>query len=122
MDNLVYLIEQTDRTTPPGCYALRRILAETGVSIDTIRARVAHQAFGGEPPEAFWPPMRALLDQFATELGNLVCGGLDVDDAYELFWEPDTRERKSWSRLRQAERVQVAGAQGTAAEDIQREN
>jgi hypothetical protein len=57
-----------------------------------VRARVAHQAFAGGPPEAFWPPMRAVLDQFAPQLGELVCGGLEMDSAYEVFWEPEVRE------------------------------
>src|SRR5262245_43980813 len=91
MDNVVALLEREDRTTPPGGYSLRRILVETGVTLDMLRARVAHQAFAGGPPEAFWPPMRALLDTFDPDLGMLVCGPLERAPAYARFWEPETR-------------------------------
>ena len=91
MDSLGQLMEQMDHTAAPGCYSLRRILVETGVTLDMIRARVAHQAFAGGPPEAFWPPMRALLDSFFPELGSLVCESLEMERAYEAFWEPETR-------------------------------
>ena len=91
MDNVMELLERMDRTTPPGGYSLRRILVATGVTLDTIRARVAHQAFAGGPPEAFWPPMRARLDTFAPELGSLVCDTLEMAPAYARFWEPETR-------------------------------
>ena len=92
MDSLGHLMEQMDHTTAPSGYSLRRILVETGDTLDMIRARVAHQAFAGGPPEAFWPPMRAVLDQFAPQLGELVCGGLEMDSSYEVFWEPEVRE------------------------------
>src|SRR5262245_18181202 len=91
MDKVVALLERMDRTTPPGDYSLRRILVETGVTLDMIRARVAHQAFAGRPPDAYWPPMRAPLDTFATDLGMLVCGPLERAPAYARFWEPETR-------------------------------
>jgi hypothetical protein len=99
MDSLGQLMEQMDHTAAPSGYSplgLRRILVETGVTLDMIRARVAHQAFAGGPPEAFWPPMRALLDRFFfPEVGSLVCESLEWDPAYEVFWEPDVRELKA---------------------------
>ena len=66
-------------------------MADTDVTLDTIRARVAHQAFASGPPEAFWPSMCAVLDQFAPQLGMLVCEPLQWDPAYEAFWEPEVR-------------------------------
>jgi hypothetical protein len=102
MVNVVRLMEQLDR--PPGTlrprhsYSLRDIFEETELTLDTIRARVAHQAFAGGSPEAFWPPMRALLDSFAPELGMLVCESLEWDPAYEVFWEPEVRELQAWWR------------------------
>jgi hypothetical protein len=112
-------MEQMDHTAAPGCYSLRRILVETGATLDMIRARVAHQAFAGGPPEAFWPPMRALLDRFfCPGLGEVVCDGLDMDRAYEAFWEPETRalmrDLGRWQDTPKDERVQAAGAQGIA--------
>ena len=74
MDKVVALLERMDRTTPPGGSSLRRILVETGVTLDMLRARVAHQALAGGPLETFWPPMRALLDTFAPELGSPLRG------------------------------------------------
>ena len=62
-------------------------------TLDAIGVRVAHQAFAGGPPEAFWPPMRALLDQCGPEWGRLVCEPLARDPAYDLLWEPRVRER-----------------------------
>src|SRR5262249_15179943 len=114
--NLEELLERMDRTTPPGYYSLRRIFDETEVTLDMIRARVAHQAFAGGPPEAFWPPIRALLDGFAPELGWLVCGSLEMDPGYEAFWEPDVRELKALvgpQRPPQAEREEVTMSNAT---------
>ena len=62
MDNLIALM---DRGSGGNSFSLRRILADTDVTLDTIRARVARQAFASGPPEAFWPSMCAVLDQFA---------------------------------------------------------
>jgi hypothetical protein len=91
MDSLMSLL---DRGADGSGFSLRDILRATDVTLDTIRARVAHQAFAGGPPEAFWPPMKALLDTFAPELGMLVCGELEMDPAYERFWGPETQELK----------------------------
>src|SRR5262245_65967005 len=88
MDSLISMLH---RESGSDGFALREILRATDITLDTIRARVAHQAFAGGPPEAFWPPMRALLDSFAPELGELVCSELEMERAYETFWEPDTR-------------------------------
>jgi hypothetical protein len=88
MDNLMSIL---DKGSGDGFFSLRDIFEATAVTLDTIRARVAHQAFAGGPPEAFWPPMRALLDTFAPELGSLACGALEMAPAYERFWEPETR-------------------------------
>ena len=88
MDNLMSIL---DKGSGDGFFSLRDIFEATAVTLDTIRARVAHQAFAGGPPEAFWPPMQALLDTFAPELGSLACGALEMAPAYERFWEPETR-------------------------------
>ena len=88
MDSLMSIL---DKGSGDGFFSLRDIFEATEVTLDTIRARVAHQAFAGGPPETFWPPMRAVLDQFAPQLGELVCGGLEMDSAYETFWEPEVR-------------------------------
>jgi len=88
MDSLMSML---DKGSGNG-FSLRDILRATDVTLDTIRARVAHQAFAGGPPEAFWPPMRALLDDFAPELGSLVCESVEWDPAYEMFWEPEVWE------------------------------
>ena len=91
MDSLMSIL---DKGSGDG-FTLGDILRATDVTLDTIRARVAHQAFAGGPPETFWPPMRAVLDQFAPQLGELVCGGLEMDSAYETFWEPEVRALKA---------------------------
>jgi hypothetical protein len=94
-------------------------LVETGVTLDTIRARVAHQAFADRPPEAFWAQVRALLDEFAPDLGSLVCSSLEMDPAYRTFWAPETRalmrDQSVWQDTPNGERVQAAGAQGVVA-------
>jgi hypothetical protein len=92
MDNL---IARMDRGSGGNSFSLRRILADTGVTLDMVRARVAHQAFAGGPPETFWPSMCAVLDQFAPQLGMLVCEPLQWDPAYEAFWEPEVRALKA---------------------------
>jgi hypothetical protein len=95
MDSVGQILVQTDHSPdapkPPGHFSLRDIFEATEVTLDMIRTRVAHQAFAGGTPEAFWPPMRALLDDFAPELGSLACSSLEMDPAYERFWEPATR-------------------------------
>jgi hypothetical protein len=115
MDHLRSLLEKGSDS--PGM-SLRDILRTTAVSLDIIRARVAHQAFAGGPPEAFWPPMRALLDRFAPERGMLVCGSLEWDPAYEVFWEPEVRELQAlvagWRQPKQQSRNE--GSEGRRGE------
>ena len=104
MDSLISIL---DRGAGGTGFTLRDILRATDVTLDTIRARVAHQAFAGGPPETFWPSMCAVLDQFAPQLGKLVCEPLQWDPAYEAFWEPEVRELKALvgpKRQPQAER------------------
>src|SRR5262249_20567574 len=49
---------------------------------------------------------RTLLDDFAPELGDLVCGPLEMEPAYERFWEPETRAlMRDWA-VQQASRAQ----------------
>ena len=92
MDSLMSILH---RGSGGDGFSLRDILRATDVTLDTIRARVAHQAFAGGPPETFWPSMCAVLDQFAPELGMLVCEPLQWDPAYEAFWEPEVRALKA---------------------------
>src|SRR5262245_55106930 len=82
MDNLMSIL---DKGSGDGLISLRDIFEATAVTLDMIRARVAHQAFAGGPPEAFWPPMRALLDTFDPGLGSFACEPLDMAPAYERF-------------------------------------
>src|SRR5215510_1755327 len=65
------LMSILDKGSGDGLLSLRDIFEAIDVTLDTIRARVAHQAFAGGPSEAFWPPMQALLDSFYPELGSL---------------------------------------------------
>jgi hypothetical protein len=93
MESIVQLCDRTDElATASHPYTLRRILREIGVSMDTIRARVITQAFTPCPAEDFWPPMRALLNDFAPSLGDLACETLAWDPAFSLLWEPSVRE------------------------------
>jgi hypothetical protein len=92
MDSLMSILH---RGSGSDGFSLRHILRAMDVTLDTIRARVAHQAFAGGPPETFWPSMCAVLDQFAPELGMLVCEPLQWDPAYEVFWEPEVRALKA---------------------------
>ena len=89
MDSLMSIL---DKGSGDGFFSLRDIFIATDVTLDMVRARVAHQAFAGGPPETFWPSMCALLDQFAPQLGMLVCEPLQWAPAYEAFWEPEVRE------------------------------
>jgi hypothetical protein len=90
MEGVTALLDRGAGLPGPG-FTLREILRATGVTLDTIRARVATQAFAGGPPEAFWPAMRQVLDQFAPQLGDLMCARHKWDPAYERFWEADVR-------------------------------
>jgi hypothetical protein len=92
MDNLMSIL---DKGSGDGFFSLRDIFIATDVTLDMIRARVAHEAFAGGPPETFWPSMCAVLDQFAPQLGMLVCEPLQWDPAYEAFWEPEVRALKA---------------------------
>jgi hypothetical protein len=92
MDSLMSILH---RKSGSDGFALWDILRATDVTLDTIRARVAHQAFAGGPPETFWPSMCAVLDQFAPQLGLLVTEPLQWDPAYEAFWEPEVRALKA---------------------------
>ena len=51
MDNLMSIL---DKGSGDGFFSLRDIFEATEVTLDTIRARVAHQAFAGGPPDTFW--------------------------------------------------------------------
>ena len=92
MDSLMSILH---RGASGDGFALRDILRATDGTLDTIRARVVHQAFVGGPPETFWPSMCTVLDQFAPELGMLVCDPLQWDPAYEAFWEPEVNALKA---------------------------
>jgi hypothetical protein len=115
MDSLRSLL---DRGADADGFSLRDILRATDVSLDTIRARVAQQAFAGEPPEVFWPPMKALLDRFAPGLSMLVCESLEWDPAYAVFWEPEVRELQAlvagWRQPKQQSRNE--GSEGRRGE------
>src|SRR5262245_19729878 len=76
MDQLPAFLDRGADLGRGGC-TLREILTAIEVTLDTLRARVATQAFADGPPEAFWPAMHRVLDQFAPQLGDLVCADLE---------------------------------------------
>ena len=51
MDSLMSIL---DKGSGDGFFSLRDIFEPTDVTLDMVRARVAHQAFAGGPPETFW--------------------------------------------------------------------